>query len=93
MTSSKNFLFREFHATRPSYGCHFVKIFSEIERGKIKVGGSFDLIGSKETCSIFIQYTRTAGNLSKFGVHTSNCCLKKWAKESLDVQIGSCEPT
>ena len=39
---------------------------------------------------IFIQYTRSVGNLSKIGVHTSN---EKWAKEKLGAKIGSCEPT
>ena len=36
---------------------------------------------------------KNVGNLSKIGVHTSNCCLKKWAEEQLDEKIGSCEPT
>ena len=39
-----------------------------------------------------VLFSKTAGNLSKIGVHTSNCCLKKWAKEYLDAKIGLCEP-
>ena len=44
-------------------------------------------------CSIFIQYIKNVGNGSKIGVHTSNCCLKKWAEEYLDEKIGPCELT
>ena len=33
------------------------------------------------TCSISIQYIKNVGNLSKIGIHTSNCCLEKWAEE------------
>ena len=49
--------------------------------GKLKIGGSFDLIGWKWNMFYFHQYLKNVGNLSKIGVHTSNCCLKKWAKE------------
>ena len=66
----------------PAVAAIFFKYFAESSVGKLKIGGSFDLIGSgNRTCSVFIQYIENVGNLSKIGVHKSNCCLKKWAEE------------
>ena len=31
----------------------------------------------------YFHHIKTAGKVSKIGVHTSNCCLKKWVKGEL----------
>ena len=63
-----------------------MKIFCSTKRGKIKICGSFDMF-------YFHPIHKNVGNLSKIGVHTSNCCIKKWTKEIFNAKIGSCEPT
>ena len=47
MTILVLWIYAHFTAARSSCGGHFVKIFCRMKRGKIKIGGSFDLIGWK----------------------------------------------
>ena len=73
---------RYFTSARSSSGGHFVKIFCRIERGKIKNWRLFRSNRMKIEHVLFSSNTiKNVGNLSKIGVHTSNCFLKKWVEE------------
>ena len=55
-----------------------MKVFTGLSAGKLKIGGSFDLIG------LFFCHPihKNVGNLSELGVHTSNC-VKNVTKNNL----------
>ena len=58
-----------------------MKYFAELSVEKLKIGGSFDLVGWKKNMFYFQPTDKKYRNLPKIGVHTPNCCLKKWAEE------------